>query len=1570
MGSPKKTTTIFNAPSAGCKRFPADFLPAIDCLPMKNNRAFWKLLVSFPFFLPVKAAAQLTGLPVLHIDSANCYINDNFKAAQWGNAGLPNGYGWGTSMGPWLGTSTATLQPAYNNGSVATLSGSPISYSVLQARAGNYNNDLGQINLKNLYQSGNSAASYAPFSESQVQSYLQLPTLPSVGKMVIMLTQPYGSSSLGVSIEKRLPDGSWSEVASLGYPGYDKYVSLDTLPGNGIVTENPVTLRMRSSSYNSSASSGYGPMIGALLVQKYLSNDDNGPYHPYIPFRLLSNYLDSANKLVTRFTEAQWLDIVPTQAPRSLQFSPANPNPDVTDWVWDPGSPNQIKDLKGVLFPNLSYPVGYFSTKVMTGKTVQVPYNNTPFGPTFVKGQIDFYKLDYLSSVLPILSAAYQVTGNELYARYVALALDSIANTVPDYFMTVAWNINRVVGLDSLPYYKTTSQFLQRASDHNGLSSELDDGPIVAFDQIIDSRALKTLSAQKGYDVSKHIAQDYFLNIANWLKDQPSMESHVSSNLSGHIGNMIRVAMVCTDNDTASRTGIMDFVDRYYSIITSRNFKRDGMYPESFSYHEGYAGTNYTSATLVADFFTVFPPGSTLMGAIAARSATRMAFLKTSTLVQDSVAFPNGDLAPFNDTRAGYSEARDSTKSYLLPAYQHGMLGGGYGNKQLQVNMTAIDKANHIGNGMLGMTLFANGKEQIGNIRYSRIPGRDFTNSTLAMNLVTVDEDQTQYYTLNRQVYGNVGHVFNGGYFSLFEPDLDSVSVAETYCDKIAPGLVSRYQRFHLLNNADTARPYLIDAFVVKGGTKHDYVLNGTTQFGQGAASSLPLAKINKTYPLLPSGAAYTDPVYESDVRNWYGAFRDASAAKSPGKWDVTFKDSTGPSGVKIFGIDDATPTINVCRSPYPYRRDADPSLYAFWRPSIVERRVGATSSSKSVFLHVIEPFGNASAIDSIAPLTLDTTSDEFVGIAIYMNNGRKDVVLINLNNEFVTGAYPIQTFGTKDKKYSLTGKAGLFSTLNGVTKGYLVQGTQLTFNGKQLKVSDSVYAGTITSVLRKAAGDGYDALVTDVLIPEGDSLKGEWVSLRFGQYTVVSPTDSIKYQNNMNELFKIDGVRSVNGKTYILMASDPQLSISGNKTTELMRPQRTFNGPTGFRIVKSMAKVLEGGKIYQTLTFDAIPRKSISDTDFTPSCKASSGLSVAFASSNNAVASIVNGKIHITGIGMATITASQPGNADYYAAANVARTITVSPFAGDTLQVSTATALQDALNYARPGNVIVMADGVYSGKFVIPATANGDACNPIVLWGTQNAVLDAGTMTTGYVLYLQGCYWQLRNFVIRNGLKGLMCDYASYNVIDSISVHDIGTEGIHFRRFSSHNILKNSTVYNTGTVTPDYGEGVYIGSAVSNWGTYTNYLPDNCDSNVLSNNIIGPNVSAECVDIKEGTTGGSVYGNTFNATGISGLHFADSWIDAKGNNYRIEGNTGFNPTGSPFLHGFQTHVAASGWGNNNVFKNNTAVVNAPGYGFEINQSGSAGTATGNKVYSNNKVVGAASGAANVALVN
>ena len=293
-------------------------------------------------------------------------------------------------------------------------------------------------------------------------------------------------------------------------------------------------------------------------------------------------------------------------------------------------------------------------------------------------------------------------------------------------------------------------------------------------------------------------------------------------------------------------------------------------------------------------------------------------------------------------------------------------------------------------------------------------------------------------------------------------------------------------------------------------------------------------------------------------------------------------------------------------------------------------------------------------------------------------------------------------------------------------------------------------------------------------------------------------------------------------------------------------------------------------------------------------------------------------------------------------------------------INVGNGAELQAALADAQPGDLIQMADGVYPGSYA--ATASGTAGAPIQLVGSRAAVIDGGSIERGYGFHLRADHWVLRGFTIRNAKKGLMADTARSNIIDGLQVMHIGEEAIHLRTFSTGNTIQNCTISDTGVLRPGFGEGVYLGSAKNHWATYTAGAPDTSDGNRVLNNHFGPNVRAEAIDIKEGTTGGEIRGNVFDGTGMSGENAADSWIDLKGNGYLIVGNRGV----STLRDGFQTHIVVVGWGRDNIFRGNSADVGGDGYGIRIQRDGK--NDAGNVVYADNTATRASQGVANILL--
>lgn len=289
------------------------------------------------------------------------------------------------------------------------------------------------------------------------------------------------------------------------------------------------------------------------------------------------------------------------------------------------------------------------------------------------------------------------------------------------------------------------------------------------------------------------------------------------------------------------------------------------------------------------------------------------------------------------------------------------------------------------------------------------------------------------------------------------------------------------------------------------------------------------------------------------------------------------------------------------------------------------------------------------------------------------------------------------------------------------------------------------------------------------------------------------------------------------------------------------------------------------------------------------------------------------------------------------------------------TTRVSSAEELTKALGDAKPGNVIQLADGTYSGRF--SAKNSGTAAQRIYLCGGRGAVLDAGNADRGYVFHLDGgSYWVLSGFTVRNGQKGIVTDSSNGSVIQNMAVTDTGDEAVHLRRNSSSNLIIGNTIRNAGSHNEKFGEGIYIGSAVSNWCTYTNCVADESNYNIIANNDIA-NTTSESIDIKEGTIGGIIRGNRFDGTGMTA---ATAWINVKGNAWTIDANYGRN---SP-EDGYQTHRILQEWGDYNMFTNNTGSVDGPGYAFAI------WPAMHNTVACSNSLANAGRGMSNIRCTN
>ena len=310
-------------------------------------------------------------------------------------------------------------------------------------------------------------------------------------------------------------------------------------------------------------------------------------------------------------------------------------------------------------------------------------------------------------------------------------------------------------------------------------------------------------------------------------------------------------------------------------------------------------------------------------------------------------------------------------------------------------------------------------------------------------------------------------------------------------------------------------------------------------------------------------------------------------------------------------------------------------------------------------------------------------------------------------------------------------------------------------------------------------------------------------------------------------------------------------------------------------------------------------------------------------------------------------------------------------PRAGDT-QLDSVEGIRAALSSAHPGQVLRIADGEYTFKPRLVASASGTATAPITLRGSRNVILRTKNASGDYGLHITGDYWRVEGITVAHASKGIVLDGSIGTVIDGVEIYDIGAEAVHFRMCSSDGVLRNSHVHHTGRTSAQFGEGVYVGSANSNWTQYqcTDHLEgktlgDNTERVLIEDNVF-EDVPAEGADLKEGTDSGILRRNTFRRTGASGQNSADSAVDVKGNNWLIEDNV-VSETDAPwdddgvarpseFVDGYQSHKVFESYGTRNVFRRNQVLGAVAGFGIGLYP------AAGNVVTCDNVATGAVKG--------
>jgi hypothetical protein len=373
-----------------------------------------------------------------------------------------------------------------------------------------------------------------------------------------------------------------------------------------------------------------------------------------------------------------------------------------------------------------------------------------------------------------------------------------------------------------------------------------------------------------------------------------------------------------------------------------------------------------------------------------------------------------------------------------------------------------------------------------------------------------------------------------------------------------------------------------------------------------------------------------------------------------------------------------------------------------------------------------------------------------------------------------LTGGAPSTTFSLTNTK---AGQAITFGALANKTFGdpaFTVSatggasGNPVTFSSQTAAVCTVsgntvtiVAAGTCTIRASQAGNNDYDAAAN---VDQSFTIGKANQTVTFGALADKSFGDadftvSATASSTLAVSFAATGNCTVTGST---------VHLTGAGSCTITASQA---GNSNFNAAADVPQSFTVAKASQTITFGALANKSFGDADFTVSATASSTLAVSFAASGQCT--VTGSTVHLTGAGSCTITASQAGNSNFNAAADVPQTFQIA-------KAATTTAVTSSVNPSAAGQNVTFTATVTSGagtptgmvQFKVDGSNSGA---PVALNASGVATFSTSSFGVG-TTSVAAEYLGDANFT---GSTGSLVGGQIVNVQTSLSINDVSvTEG------------------------------------------------------------------------------------------------------------------------------------------------------------------------------------------------